>query len=166
MHTVIQNIIRFVLLVLFQVLVLNNIEFLGYVNPFLYILFILSLPVHTPRWFTLLLAFVLGLTIDAFSNTMGMHAFATVLAAFFRGGIINLFITIEEGNNPTPSFHSFGLSAYLKYLFVIVLIHHATLFLLEAFSLLNFWILSTKIILSSLVTIILVVGFQLLNKND
>jgi rod shape-determining protein MreD len=166
MHTVIQNIIRFVLLVLFQVLVLNNIEFLGYVNPFLYILFILSLPAHTPRWLTLLLAFVLGLTIDAFSNTMGMHAFATVLAAFLRGGIINLFISIEEGNNPTPSFHSFGLSAYLKYIFVMILIHHATLFILEAFSFLNFWILSTKIILSSLITILLIVGFQLLNKND
>ena len=166
MQTVILNIIRFILLALFQVLVLNNIEFLGYVNPFLYILFLLSLPVHTPRWLTLVLAFVLGLTIDAFSNTMGMHAFSTVLAAFFRLAIINLFISIEEGNNPTPSFHTFGLSAYLKYLVLIVLIHHTTLFLLEAFSLLNFWILSTKIILSSLVTILLIVGYQLLNKTD
>jgi len=166
MHIVIQNIFRFILLALFQVLVLNNIEFLGYINPFLYILFILSLPVRTPQWLVLLLAFVLGLTIDAFSNTMGMHAFATVLAAFFRGGIIDLFISIEDGNNPTPSFRTFGLAAYLKFLIVMVLIHHTTLFLLEAFSFLNFWILSTKILLSSLVTILLIVGFQLLNKKS
>jgi len=89
MLTIIQNIIRFLLLVLFQVLVLNNIEFLGFINPYLYILFILSLPVQTPRWFALLLAFVLGLTIDTFSNTMGMHAFASVLICFLRNGIIN-----------------------------------------------------------------------------
>ena len=83
------------LLVLIQVLALNNIQFLGFLNPYIYILFILSLPVKLPNWITLLLAFVLGLTIDAFSNTMGMHAFATVLVAFLRGGIINLFISID-----------------------------------------------------------------------
>ena len=160
MLTVIQNIIRFVLLVLFQVLVLNNIQFLGYINPYLYILFLLSLPVQIPRGFLLVLAFALGLTIDAFSNTMGMHAFAAVLVAFLRNGIIKLFTAIEEGNNPTPSFHTFGVGAYIKYMVTMVIIHHITLFLLESFSLAHFWILSAKIILSSLVTILLILGIQ------
>ena len=160
MPTVLQNIFRFILLVLFQVLVLNNIQFLGYINPYLYILFILSLPVQMPRWFLLILAFALGLTIDIFSNTPGMHAFATVLVAFFRGGIIKLFTNLEEGNNPTPSFHTFGVSAYIKYVVLIVIIHHSTLFILEAFSFSHFWILSAKILLSSLVTILLILGIQ------
>ena len=160
MPTVLQNIFRFLLLVLFQVLVLNNIQFLGYVNPYLYILFILALPVQLPRWFLLILAFVLGLTIDAFSNTIGMHAFATVFVAFFREGIIKLFTNIEEGNNPTPSFHTFGVSAYIKYVVLMVIIHHTTLFILEAFSFSNFWIMLAKIILSSFVTILLILGIQ------
>jgi rod shape-determining protein MreD len=160
MPTVLQNIFRFVLLVLFQVLVLNNIQFLGYINPYLYILFILALPVQLPRWFLLILAFVLGLTIDAFSNTIGMHAFATVFVAFFREGIIKLFTNIEEGNNPTPSFHTFGVSAYIKYVVLMVIIHHTTLFILEAFSFSNFWIMLAKIILSSFVTILLILGIQ------
>ena len=160
MPTVLQNIFRFVLLVLFQVLVLNNIQFLGYINPYLYILFILVLPVQLPRWFLLILAFVLGLTIDAFSNTIGMHAFATVFVAFFREGIIKLFTNIEEGNNPTPSFHTFGVSAYIKYVVLMVIIHHTTLFILEAFSFSNFWIMLAKIILSSFVTILLILGIQ------
>ena len=160
MPTVLQNIFRFVLLVLFQVLVLNNIQFLGYINPYLYILFILALPVQLPRWFLLIMAFVLGLTIDAFSNTIGMHAFATVFVAFFREGIIKLFTNIEEGNNPTPSFHTFGVSAYIKYVVLMVIIHHTTLFILEAFSFSNFWIMLTKIILSSLVSITLILGIQ------
>jgi len=165
MPTVLQNIFRFILLVLFQVLVLNNIQFLGYINPYLYILFILALPVQMPRWFLLILAFILGLTIDIFSNTIGMHAFATVFVAFFRNGIIKLFTNIEEGNNPTPSFHTFGVSSYVKYVVVIVLIHHSTLFILEAFSFAHFWIMLPKILLSSLVTIMLILGIQSLKTK-
>lgn len=160
MPTVLQNIFRFILLVLFQVLVLNNIQFLGYINPYLYILFILALPVQMPRWFLLILAFTLGLTIDVFSNTIGMHAFATVFVAFFREGIIKLFTNIEEGNNPTPSFYTFGVSAYVKYVIVIVLIHHAMLFMLEAFSFAHVGIMFAKIALSSLVTVMLILGIQ------
>lgn len=165
MPTVLQNIIRFILLVLLQVLVLNNIQFLGYINPYLYILIILALPVQMPRWITLLLAFALGLIIDTFSNTLGMHAFATVLVAFLRNGIIKLFTSIEEGNNPTPSFYTFGVSAYVKYVVVLVLIHHTTLFILEAFSFTNFWITLAKITLSSVVTILMILGIQSLSKK-
>jgi len=160
MPTVLQNIFRFILLVLFQVLVLNNIQFLGYINPYLYILFILSLPVQTPRWFSLVLAFAIGLTIDIFSNTPGTHTFATVLIAFLRNGIIKLFTSIEEGNNPTPSFYTFGVGAYIKYVVIIVFIHHTTLFYLEAFSFAHFWIISSKIVLSSLLTILVIMGIQ------
>jgi len=165
MPVVLQNIIRFILLVLFQVLVLSNIQFLGYINPYLYILIILALPVQMPRWLTLILAFGLGLIIDTFTNTMGMHAFATVLVAFLRNGIIKLFTSIEEGNNPTPSFYSFGVSAYVKYVVVLVLIHHSTLLMLEAFSFVNFGITLTKIILSTAVTVLMILGIQSLSKK-
>lgn len=165
MPTALQNIFRFILLVLLQVLVLNNIQLLGYINPYLYILFILSLPYKMPRWLTLVLAFVIGLTIDIFSNTMGMHAFATVFVTFMRTGIIKLFTSIEEGNNPTPSFHTFGVSAYIKYIVLIILMHHTILFFLEAFSFVHFWIISTKILLSSLITILFVLGVQSFNKK-
>jgi rod shape-determining protein MreD len=165
MPVVLQNIFRFIILVLLQVLALNNVQFLGFINPFIYILFIISLPVRTPRWATLLMAFALGLTIDAFSNTPGTHAFATVLIAFLRNGIINLFITIDEGNNPTPSFYTFSVANYVKYLVFMVLIHHTTLFFLEAFSFAHFWLILFKVILSSAVTILLILGIQSLNKK-
>jgi len=165
MPVVLQNIFRFFLLVLFQVLVLNNIQFLGYINPYVYILFILALPVRTPRWFSLLLAFGLGLTLDMFSNTGGMHAFATVMVAFLRDGTIKLFTAIDEGNNPTPSFHSFGVSAYVKYVVMLVFVHHTTLFIMESFSLMHFWLMLAKILLSTFVTVLLILGIQSLNKK-
>jgi rod shape-determining protein MreD len=165
MPVVLQNIFRFLLLVLFQVLVLNNIQFMGYINPYVYILFILALPVQTPRWFALLLAFGIGLTIDMFSNTLGMHAFAAVMVAFLRNGTIKLFTAIEEGNNPTPSFHTFGVSAYIKYAVLLVFVHHTTLFILEALSLGHFWLMLAKIILSTFVTVLIILGIQSLNKK-
>ena len=165
MILIVQNIIRFILLVLVQVLVLNNIQFLGYLNPYLYILFILALPVRLRQWIVLLLAFALGLTIDAFSNTMGLHAFATVFMAFFRLPIIKLFTTIAEGVSPTPSFRTFGIPDYLKYAVTLILMHHTVLFFLEAFTFAYIGALLIKILLSSLVTILLTVAVQLLKKE-
>lgn len=165
MPVVLQNIFRFILLVLFQVLILSNIQFLGYINPYVYILFILSLPVRTPSWFALILAFLIGLNIDMFSNTIGMHAFASVMMAFLRNGTIKLFTSIEEGNNPTPSFHTFGVNAYVKYIVTMVFVHHTTLFLMEAFTLANFWMMLSKILLSTLVTLLVILGIQSLVKK-
>jgi hypothetical protein len=94
-----------------------------------------------------------------------MHAFAAVMVAFLRNGTIKLFTAIEEGNNPTPSFHTFGVSAYVKYAVLLVFIHHTTLFILEAFSLAHFWLMLAKILFSSLVTILLILGIQSLYKK-
>lgn len=165
MPVALQNIFRFILLILFQVLVLNNLQFLGFINPYVYILFILSLPYRLPKSITLLLGFFTGLLIDMFANTGGMHIAATVLIAYLRTGTINLFIAIDEGNNPTPSLHSFGVNAYLKYMILLVLVHHTTLFLLEAFSFSNFALLFGKIVLSTLVSILIIFGIQSINKR-
>jgi len=165
MLRVIQNILLFFVLVLIQVLVLNNIQFLGFVNPYIYVLFILSLPARTPRWFVLILGFVLGLAIDTFSNTLGMHTAATVLIAYARSFIIKLFTSIDEGNNPIPSFHSFGVGAYVKYALVMVILHHSALFFLESFSLSNFWLVLFKIILSSAITMLIILGLKSFNRK-
>lgn len=165
MLTVLNNIVSFVVLVLAQVLILNNIQFLGFINPYIYILFIISLPVRLPRWFTVVLGFLIGLLIDIFSNTLGMHAFASVLIAYARSFVIQLFTSIDEGNNPTPSFHSFGVGAYVKYVFVMVFLHHSTLFFLEAFSVTNFWLVLFKTLLSSIISILIILGLKSLNRR-
>lgn len=165
MLIILQNIARFVLLILVQVLILNNIQFLGYINPYIYILFILSLPARMPRWATLLLAFALGIAIDAFSNTLGLHAFAAVLMAYERYSVINLFTSLDEGNNPTPSFYTFGVSNYVKYVVTLVVIHHFTLFFLEAFSLHNAGLTLLKSVINSAITLLIIFGIQTLRKN-
>jgi rod shape-determining protein MreD len=165
MQLVFQNIIRFILLILIQVYALDNIQFLGYISPMIYVLFVLSFPVRFPRGILLILAFVMGLTIDMFNNTMGLHAFATVLMAFLRTPVIRMFVSLDEGANPTPSFRTIGVSSYIKYVVVLVFVHHGVLFFMESFSFLNASLLIPKILVSSTVTILLIFGVQSLKRK-
>lgn len=155
-----QNIVRFFLLILIQIFVLNNIRFLGYINPYIYILFILLLPVKFPRWLSLILAFVMGLIIDAFSNTPGIHAFSTVLVAYLRNPVINIYTSVEEGANPVPSFYSFGVASFVKYIITLVLIHHTTFFFLEIFGFENIGQTLIKIILNAFFTTVIIFGIH------
>jgi len=165
-HFLIQNIARFILLMLIQVLVLNNVQFLGFINPYIYVLFIISLPVKTPRWFSLILAFALGITMDIFTNTLGLHAFACVLVAFLRNPLIKIFALNEDNIDFTPSFSTFRTKAdYVKYVFIIVLIHHFTLYYMEVFSFVNFWTTAYRALISSLITISIILGIQLLGRK-
>ena len=88
--------IIFVVLVLIQVLFLNQVQFSGFVNPYIYILFIMLLPLKAPRYAILIGAFLLGLSVDIFSNTLGIHAFASVFIAYVRPVIIRVITNREE----------------------------------------------------------------------
>lgn len=153
-------IVRFLLLVLIQVLILNNIKFLGFINPYLYILFIIILPISTPRVFLLLIAFLLGLSIDIFCNTFGVHAFATVLAAFMKAPLIRLFAPRDNYDYVEPSMQTFGMNQFVKYAVLMVFIHHTALFSVEAFSFQNFGLLVLKTLLSSIFTLILLLSIE------
>lgn len=155
-----QNLLRFIILMIIQIFILNNVRFLGYVNPYVYILFIFLLPVRFPRWITLFMAFGTGLLIDMFSNSPGLHAFSTVLIAYLRAPVINMFTSVEEGANPTPSFHSFGVVPFISFVSLLVIIHHATLFMLEVFSFVNFGDTFIRIVINSLITILIMLAVQ------
>jgi rod shape-determining protein MreD len=147
------------------VFVLNNIRFSGFINPYIYILFILLLPVRFPRWISLLLGFGLGLIIDSFTNTPGVHAFATVLVAYLRKPVINAFISVEEGANPLPGLYSFGVAAFVKYLVTLVVIHHTAFYFLEVFSFHDAGSTLMRIALNSFVTITILLGIQSFKKG-
>ena len=129
------QIIRFVVLVLLQVLVINHIRLGGYVHPYIYLIFIMLLPFNTPKWQLLVLGFVLGLTVDLFTGTPGLHAGATTLMAFCRPSIIKLVTGNQKFENITePNLGQLGGIWFLRYVLCMVLIHHFALFLLESFS--------------------------------
>ncbi len=149
-------IISFILLLVLQVLVLNNIQLSGFINPYLYVLFILILPFETPRWFLLLLAFFLGMVVDLFSHTPGMHTSATVFMAFLRPYVLELFSPRDGYETETyPILRYYGLSWFLKYTTILVLAHHLFLFYVEVFRFSDFFLTLGRALASSVFTIIL-----------
>ena len=98
MINLLRGLVYFVVLVLIQALILNNIHFLRIATPFLYLYFIIKMPVGTSRDLVVLFSFLIGLVIDMFSNTPGMHAAACTLAGFIREPMFDpLFLAIRIG---------------------------------------------------------------------
>jgi rod shape-determining protein MreD len=162
----INSIIRFglifILLILLQVLLFNNIQFSGYVNPYVYIMFILLLPIDIPSWLLLILSFFTGLIIDFFCGSPGMHTSATVLAGFVRPYVLRIVAPrdgYESGSD--PSMMIYGFRWFFLYTVLIVLVHHTALFYLEIFRFTDFFRTMLRIILSSFfsITFILLIEF-------
>ena len=145
---------QFSLLCLLQVLIFNNLELGGYINAFPYIYLILILPISIGRIPLLFIGFFLGLTVDVFSNTGGIHAAATTLIAFYRP----LYLKAQsprEGYELTalPHLKTFGFAWFIPYALLIVVIHHMALFYLEVFRFSEFFRTLLKVILSSGLTL-------------
>ncbi|MDR0972637.1 MAG: rod shape-determining protein MreD, partial [Prevotellaceae bacterium] len=133
-HKTVQRTGWFIGLVLLQAIVLNRIYLFGYATPFLYIYFLIRFDVHVSRNRLMLWAFFLGLAVDVFSNTPGVNAAASVLFAFARPMLLNLFISPDPDEMPTLALHSLGIPKYLLYIVFGVLLHHMALFALLYFS--------------------------------
>ncbi len=134
MSQLVKNILRFICFILLQVYVLNQVPPLHqFITPYLYFLFILWLPFSTPRLALLIIAFFLGLTLDYFMGTPGLHAAPCVLIAYLRPFLINLLISQEgaELNYAEPSIKSLGWAPYSLYVLIFTFLHHFYLVLLE-----------------------------------
>lgn len=160
---ILKIVFRFIILIAVQVLILNHIEISGYINPFLYVLFILMLPIRIPRIFLLIIAFATGLCVDLFTNTAGMHAAACVLMAYLRPGWLKI-IAPRDGYDAeaVPSVKRFGFQWFIIYSSVMVLIHHVFLFYIEVFRFSEFFSTLIRALLSSLITLLLIIITQYL----
>ena len=152
--TILNNSARFVFLLLFQVLVFNNINLFGYINPFPYVLFIILFPVNGNRNSLLIASFFLGLVLDLFLNSGGVHTAACVVLAFVRPylfkfsfGLSYEYQTVRLNDVLTPERFSF--------IFLAVIIHHFSLFLLELFSVEFIWEIGLRTLISTIFTIII-----------
>jgi rod shape-determining protein MreD len=165
-NSVIRYSIISVILIMLQVLLFNNIQFSGYVNPYVYIMLIMLLPVEISAWLLLLIAFFTGLIIDFFTGTPGMHTSATVLAGFVRPYILRL-IAPRDGYEAgaKPSMEIYGFRWFLFYAVIIVFIHHLSLFYLEVFRFADFFRTLLRVLLSSLFSVTFILLAEYLRKG-
>lgn len=133
-YQLIRNIARFILLILLQIFVFNNFTFNSYIIPYVYILFILLLPFETPKWVVVLTSFFLGLFVDFFYNTLGLHAAACTLIGFVRPVIQNIISLRRELEQGTfPGVRGMGIRWFFFYTLLMVSVHHLMIFYLESF---------------------------------
>lgn len=151
---VLYNIIRFVLLLAVQITIFNNINFLGYINPYPYILFIILFPVNGNKFGLLAASFFLGLLMDMFLNSGGVHAASCLVLAYLRPtlfkfsfGLSYEYQTVRINDVLTPERFSFILLS--------VVLHHIVMFILEIFRIDSLWSIILKTLVSTIFTIII-----------
>lgn len=156
----------FVLLIFLQLFLFNNIQFSGYMNPFVYIMFIMLLPFEISQWFLIILSFITGFIIDIFTGTPGMHAAATVLAGFSRPFILRI-ISPRDGyeGSSEPSLFVYGFRWFFFYTLLMVFIHHLILFYIEVFRLTDFFNTFLRVLLSTLFSVIFIVLIDYLRRG-
>jgi rod shape-determining protein MreD len=153
-NDLILNITRFVVLILAQVFIFDNILLFGFVNPFIYILFLILFPVRVDRMQFLLLGFLLGLTMDFFSDTGGIHAAACLVVAYLRPVFLRFSFGVSIEYNTIKISNTPG-GGRLTYIALMVLTHHLVLFFLEIFSLKHTLFILKSALFSSIFTILL-----------
>lgn len=155
--------LRFFFLILLQALILDQIQVGGLFSPYVYILFILALPFETPKWMLLASSFVLGMSMDVFSHTYGLHTSACLVMAFLRPFVLER-IAPRDGYEfgVKPNLQQLGLSWYLSYSTLLVFSHHFWLFNLEVYSFGEFFYTLGKVLFSGVLTILIILLFQYL----
>ena len=166
MNDVVKNSILFVGLILIQVIILNNILFLGYINPLLYILFIIVYPLKKDRGVFLLLSFLLGLFIDFFVDSGGINAAATLFIAYIRLPLLKGLLKKSEIDFLVFKINKLPFLRLLSFITILTFIHHFIIFSLEYFKFSAILTISSRTFFTSIFTIILLILSLLLIDKD
>lgn len=150
MRPLVNHIARFFGLILLQGLIIDNIDLGPNIYPMTYLLFLILLPAETPSWGVMILGFLMGLGIDTFNSTLGLHISACVLIAFARPLILRL-LSPRDGYEPGQSFglNTMGIKWMLYFTFIFTFCHHLFFFFMESFHFNNIEITLGRTLLSS-----------------
>lgn len=164
---VLPNIIRFVVLIILQILVINYVYLGGYMIPFIYLLAVLMLPTRLGRIPLLLIAFGAGMMVDIFCNVPGFHAFSCTMMAMVRIISGNKMLERDDpAGIDVPSVATVPFPVLASYFLLLSFVYCLTYFLLESFNFGNFLWMMLSVLLSTLATWALMLLYQLLlSKN-
>ncbi len=165
MSDFLRNIVRLAAFILIQVYILNKIPHLHrFITPYLYYLFILWLPFSVSRIWLLFIGFFLGLILDYFMMTPGLHAAACLLIAYVRPFIISILAPKDnaEFNYREPSPKAMQWTPYAVYVFILTLLHHSYLVFLEWLNFGSFLDFLIKVVCTTGISMLLIFTVELL----
>ena len=153
---------RYLLVMVLQVLLFDQLQLWGACHPYIYVLCLLMMPITLPHSADMLIGAFAGFIMDIFCNSLGVHMAACILLMYIRPYLIGVIVNDKDRLNEQISLHAIGMEALLKYTVIMVLIHHLTVFSLAAWSWSHMGFVLLETIVSSTITILLVIGYNVL----
>ena len=153
---------RYIIVMLLQVLLFDQLQLWGVCHPYIYILCLLMLPITMPHSVQMLIGAGAGLLMDVFCNSLGVHMAACILIMFIRPYLIGAIINDKDRLNEQISLRAIGMEALIKYAVILVLVHHLTVFLLAAWSWHHIGFVLLETLVSSIITILIIIGYNIL----
>ena len=157
-----KQIVRYVVVMLLQVLLFDQLQLMGICHPYIYVLCLLMMPITLPRISDMLIGAVIGLVMDIFCNSLGVHMTACILLMYVRPYLLSVLVNESDRLNEQLSLRTLGMEALVKYVVILVLLHHLTIFLLAAWSWHHLGFVVAETIVSSIVTIVVILGYNIL----
>ncbi len=153
-------------LILCQIVVFNHICLFNVAIPLVFIYFIIKLPLTAGVNSLMLMGFGLGMTIDIFSNTLGVNALACTIMSALRNPVLRLYLPRQEDiANPVPSIPTLGFGVFLKYVLTFTLGYCLCYFIIEAFTFFNFGILILRIVFSTILTSLIIIALASISSS-
>ena len=145
-----------------QVLLINQLQLGGVCHPFIYILPLLMMPITLPRWADMLIGLAAGLLMDVFCNSLGVHAAACIMLMYARRHLIPLWVNDTERLTDVISMQTIGIAPFLKYASLLVVAHHLMVFFLTAWTFQLWWYTLLTTLVSSIVSLALILGYAVI----
>ena len=151
---------RYILVMILQVLLFDQLQLLGVCHPYIYVLCLLMMPITLSHSADMIIGAVVGLIMDTFCNSMGIHTAACIFIMFIRPYLIGAIVNDKDRLNEQISLRSLGMEALLRYVVILVVIHHLIVFLLAAWNWAHIGFVLVETLVSSLVTIFIIIGYN------
>jgi len=153
---------RYIVVMLLQVLLFDQLQLLGVCHPYIYVLCLLMMPITLPHSADMIIGAVVGLIMDIFCNSLGVHTASCIFIMFIRPYVIGALVNDKDRLNEQISLRALGVEALFKYVVILVLVHHLMVFLLAAWSWSHIWFVLLETIVSSIITISVIMGYNAL----
>ena len=153
---------RYVIVMLLQVLLFDQLQLWGVCHPYIYILCLLMMPITLPHSVDMVIGAVIGIIMDVFCNSLGVHTASCILIMFIRPYLIGAIVNDKDRLNEQISLRAIGMEAMIKYVVILVIIHHLVVFSLAAWSWHHIGFILLETLVSSIVTISIIIGYNAL----
>lgn len=155
----------FIVVMVLQILLFNQLQLWGVCHPYVYVLCLLMMPITLPHSVDMVIGAVVGLLMDVCCNSLGIHTASCILVMFLRPYLIAAFVNEKERLTEQISIRTIGFEAFIKYAVLIVMIHHLAVFMLAAWSWSHIGFVLAETVVSSMMTLLLIIGYSILSDQ-